>query len=60
MKNSEFKKYLKSLGATFKPGGKHDKVYLNGKQTTIPRHPGAEIPEGTRRAILKQLDINDH
>jgi mRNA interferase HicA len=33
------------------------KVYLNGKQTTLPRHGNQEIGEGLRRAILRQLDV---
>ncbi|RKR45897.1 type II toxin-antitoxin system HicA family toxin [Paraburkholderia sp. BL17N1] len=44
-------------GATFKEGSNHTKVYPNGKQTTLPRHPSAELKEGTRRAILKQLGL---
>lgn len=56
MKQSEFKRWLAEQGATFKEGSSHTKVYLNGKQTTLPRHPG-EIKEGTRKAILKQLGL---
>jgi mRNA interferase HicA len=59
MKQSEFKRWLSSQGATFKQGTKHLKVYLNGKQTTMPRHPGHEIGEGLRKAILKQLGIDE-
>lgn len=57
MKLHEFKRYLAEQGATFDEGGKHTKVYLNGKQSTIPRHKGKEIGEGLRLAILKQLGI---
>lgn len=57
MKQSEFKRWLASQGATFKQGSKHLKVYLNGKQTTLPRHPSHEIGEGLRKAILKQLGL---
>lgn len=53
---SEFKRWLREQGATFKEGANHTKVYLKGKQTTLPRHPG-EIGEGLRRAILKQLGL---
>lgn len=55
MKRNELIRYLEQLGATFKEGSKHTKVYLNGKQTTIPRHP--DVKEGTVRAIKKQLNI---
>lgn len=55
IKRNDLISYLQSLGATFKQGGKHTKVYLNGKQTTIPRH--TEIKKGTAEGILKQLDV---
>lgn len=58
MKVSEFKRYLASQGAQFVEGSKHTKVYLNGRQTTLPRHPGQEIGEGLRKAILKQLGLS--
>lgn len=42
------------------PGRKsHTKVYLNGKVSTLPRHGAKEIPEGTRRAILRQLGLDE-
>jgi mRNA interferase HicA len=57
VKQSEFKRWLADQGATFKQGKKHLKVYLNGKQTTLPRHPAQELGEGLRKAILKQLGL---
>ncbi|RJG06235.1 type II toxin-antitoxin system HicA family toxin [Noviherbaspirillum cavernae] len=57
MKQSEFKRWLADQGATFKDGSRHLKVYLNGKQTTLPRHPSHEIGEGLRQAILRQLGL---
>ena len=57
MKISEFKRWLEAQGATFKDGANHWKVYLNDKQTTVPRHPSKELKEGTRRAILNQLGL---
>lgn len=57
MKISEFKRWLESQGVTIKDGANHWKLYLNGKQSTLPRHPSKELKEGTRKAILKQLDI---
>lgn len=57
MKQSEFRRWLAEQGARFDEGTNHTKVYLNGKQTTLPRHPGKELKEGTRRAILKQLGL---
>jgi mRNA interferase HicA len=57
LKQAEFVKWLAEQGATFKQGGKHLKVYLNGKQTTIPRHPGKEIDNNFAKATKKQLDL---
>lgn len=54
MKRADLVKLLKSKGATFTEGSKHTKVYLNGKQTTIPRHN--EVNEFTAKAIIKQLE----
>lgn len=58
MKISEFRRWLEARGATFKEGKRHTKVYCNGKQTTLARH-ATEIPEGTRKAILRQLGLKD-
>ena len=57
MKQSEFKRWLAGQGATFENGKRHLKVYLNGRQTTLPRHPAQELGEGLRKAILKQLGL---
>lgn len=56
MKMSEFRKWLALRGAQFKEGSKHTKVYLNGRQCTLPRH-AKEIQEGLRQAILRQLGL---
>lgn len=58
MKIAEFKRWLAARGVTFVEGSKHTKVYLNGRQTTLPRHPGQELGEGLRRKILKQLGLS--
>ena len=57
MKNSEFRKQLAALGARFVEGTKHTKVYLNGKQTTLPRHTTQDLGEALRHAILRQLGV---
>lgn len=57
MKIAEFKRQLAALGARFEEGAKHTKVYLNGKQTTLPRHPSQDIGEALRLAILRQLGV---
>lgn len=58
MKTSEFKRFLASKGAKFVEGAKHTKIYVNGKQTTLPRH-AKELGDGLRKAILRQLEIKD-
>lgn len=51
---------LKKLGLEFdrQAAGSHE-IWLHpttNKYTTIPNHPG-DMPEGTLKAILKQVDI---
>lgn len=58
MKISEFKRWLAAQGAQFVEGSRHTKIYLNGRQSLLPRHPGQELGEGLRRAILKQLGLS--
>ena len=57
MKQSEFKRWLEAHGAKFKQGKKHLKVYVGGRQSTLPRHPSHEIGEVLRKAIIKQLGL---
>lgn len=38
-------------------GKKHAKLYYNGKQCTMPRHPSREIGEGLRKLIIAQLGL---
>nr|WP_195761688.1 mRNA interferase [Pantoea sp. 201603H] len=40
MKQSEFRRWLAAQGAEFKDGTNHLKIFLNGRQTIMPRHPG--------------------
>jgi len=58
MKTSEFRRWLQSRGVVMKEGSNHTKLYHQGKQSTMPRN-AAEMKEGTRKAILKQLGIKD-
>ncbi|EOV0284996.1 TPA: type II toxin-antitoxin system HicA family toxin [Salmonella enterica] len=57
MKQSEFRRWLAAQGADFKEGKGHLKIFLNGKQSTMPRHPSHEMPEPLRKRILKQLGM---
>lgn len=57
MKQSEFVRWLSEQGATFKNGSKHLKVYLNGNQSHLPRHPASELKKGLVEGVKKQLGI---
>lgn len=57
MTGSEFKRWLSGRGAVFLEGTRHTRVYLNGRQSVMPRHPSKEIHEGVRQAILRQLGL---
>lgn len=59
VKQREFVRWLERQGATFKDGSRHMKVYLNGRQTILPRHPGKEISNVMVLAIKKQLNIQE-
>ncbi|CAI8162418.1 MAG: putative mRNA interferase HicA [Pseudidiomarina mangrovi] len=60
MKNSEFLKWLIARGVIVKQGSRHYRLYYKDRRSTMPRHPGKEIHEGLRKAILKQLAITEH
>jgi mRNA interferase HicA len=59
MKFSEFRRWLKAQGVTFEAGkGSHFKVTApNGNKTTFADHGSKEMPEPTRKAIIKQLGL---
>jgi len=57
MKQSEFVRWLAQKGATFKDGSKHLKVYCNGRQTVLTRHPSKELKQGLAEAVKKQLGL---
>lgn len=57
MKQGEFVRWLTAQGATFKDGSKHLKVYLNEKQSHLPRHPSAELKTGLVEGVKKQLGL---
>jgi mRNA interferase HicA len=56
VKQSEFMRWLAGQGATFKDGAKHIKVYLNGKQSHVPRH-STELKTGLVEGVKKQLGL---
>jgi putative UPF0395 protein plu4353 len=57
MKQSEFLRWLIENGVKIEEGTKHTKLYYNGKQSTLPRHPGKELGTGLVCRIKKQLGI---
>jgi mRNA interferase HicA len=57
VKQSEFVRWLSRQGASFKDGTRHLKVYLNGKQSHLPRHPSTELKTGLVEGVKKQLGI---
>lgn len=57
MKQSEFRRWLESQGVRVEQGKRHAKLYFQGKQSTLPRHPSHEIGEGLRKEIIKQLGL---
>jgi mRNA interferase HicA len=57
MKQSEFVRWLTQHGATFRAGSGHVKVYLNGKQSHLPRHPAKELKTGLVEGVKKQLGL---
>lgn len=57
MKQSEFVKWLIRQGASFAHGSKHLKVFLNGKESHLPRHPSMELKTGLVEGVKKQLGL---
>ena len=61
MNHRQLTKRLRQLGCEFvrQAPGSHEVWWnpANRKFTVIPRHGGRDIPSGTIRAILRQLDI---
>jgi len=57
VKQSEFVRWLKQQGATFKDGTNHLKVYLNGEQTILPRHPSKELKMPLVEGVKKKLKL---
>ena len=52
------KKWLEQQGATFAPGkGSHLKVFLDGKQSSLPMHGTSELGKGLEAAIKRQLGL---
>lgn len=58
MNSKQLKKWLAQQGTTFQAGkGSHLKVFLNGKQSTLPMHGTTELGKGLEAAIKRQLGL---
>lgn len=58
MNSKQLKKWLEQQGAIFQPGrGSHLKVFLNGRQSTLPMHGTQELGKGLETAIKRQLGL---
>jgi mRNA interferase HicA len=58
MNSKQMKKWLEQQGATFQVGnGSHLKVFLNGKQPTLPMHGTTELGKWLVAAIKRQLGL---
>lgn len=57
MKQSEFLRWLLAQGVVTKDGKKHLKLYYNGKQSHLPRHPSTELKTGLVEGVKKQLGL---
>lgn len=57
MKQAEFVRWLSAQGVVTGQGSKHLKLYFNGKQSVLPRHPGKELKQGLVERVKKQLDL---
>ena len=58
MNSKQMKKWLEQQGATFLNGkGSHLKVFLNGKQSSLPMHGTTELGKGLEAAIKRQLGL---
>ena len=59
MKVSEFKRWLATQGVRFEEGKRHTKLYYRSRQSTLPRHGSQELGDGLRKAIMKQLGLDE-
>lgn len=57
MKQSEFVRWLRAQGATFRQLHGHMLVELNGRRTVLPRHPAKELKTGTLERAKKDLGL---
>jgi mRNA interferase HicA len=57
MKQSEFLRWLMQHGVEVKQGARHLKLYANGEQTILPRHPSKELKQPLVDGVKKKLKL---
>jgi mRNA interferase HicA len=57
VKQSEFVRWLRSQGVVIENGKNHLKLYCNGEQTILPRHPAKELKQPLVEGVKKKLKL---
>jgi mRNA interferase HicA len=57
MKQSEFVRWLLDQGVRIEDAKKHLKLYANGQQTILPRHPAKELKKPLVEGVKKKLKL---
>lgn len=57
MKQSEFLRWLRHHGVLVENGKNHLKLYANGEQTILPRHPSKELKQPLIEGVKKKLKL---
>lgn len=60
MKLRDFLMELKAEGVVIRDATRHYKLYCNGRQTIMKRHPSQEISNCYASLIRKQLGLRQH
>ena len=63
IKDKQLIKVLNKLGFTKhrQKGTSHlVMIHLDGRRTIVPIHPGKDIPRGTLKAILRDIEITNN
>ena len=57
MKQAEFVRWLLTQGVEIRNRTKHLKLYCNGEQTILPRHPSSELKQPLVDGVKKKLKL---
>lgn len=50
-------RWLRAQGVVIEEGKKHLKLYHNGEQTILPRHPSKELKQPLVEGVKKKLKL---